>query len=420
MDHYKVIIAVIGVAALGMAWMPAFTKKTGISYALVYMILGAILYTVFREELPVPDPRKNSVYALHLSELVIIVSLMGTGIKIDRPFSFKTWQSPVRLIALAMIACVAIATGLGYLMLSPNMASALLLAAALAPTDPVLASDVQVGPPNEKVRFETKFALTAEAGMNDGLAMPFVLLAIAIANVGAPGANNLWHWLGYDLIIRMIIGLVSGHLIGRLLGYIVFRVSDKFKVLETRDGFVGLSLTLMVYGITELLHGYGFVAVFVAALTLRHYESGHQYHSRLHAFTDQTERIILAIVLILFGGSLFSGVLDALNWKMVMFSVLFLFFLRPLTSYLSLMPCKIHSREKWVISFYGIRGMGSIYYLCFATQEAHFAYANELWATVMFTILLSIIVHGLTATTVMKRMEERFAHDIKKHEYQNS
>lgn len=413
MDHYKVIIAVIGIAALGMAWMPAFTKKTGISYALIYLILGAVVYAVFKDELPVPDPRKNSDYALHLSELVIIISLMGTGIKIDRPLSFKKWQSPLRLVTIGMVACIAIAGALGYALLSPNLASALLLAAALAPTDPVLASDVQVGPPNEKTRFETKFALTAEAGMNDGLAFPFVLLAIALDKVADPGPGNLWHWLGYDFLLRMVVGIVVGHLIGRLLGYIIFRVSDQYKSLETRDGFVGLSLTLLVYGVTELLHGYGFMAVFISALTLRNYESGHHYHSRLHAFTDQTERIMLAIVLILFGGSLFSGVLDALNWKMVMFSILFVFFIRPLTSYLSLAPSKIHSREKWVISFYGIRGMGSIFYLCYALKEARFTYADELWATVTFTILLSIVVHGLTATRVMAYMEERFAREIK-------
>jgi NhaP-type Na+/H+ or K+/H+ antiporter len=414
MDHYNIIIAVVGIAALGMAWMPAFTKITGISYALIYLLLGVGIYAFLHNDLPRADPRTNSSYALHLSELVIIVSLMGTGIKIDRPFSLKSWQSPIRLIALAMVACIGIAAILGYAIFSPNIASALLLAAALAPTDPVLASDVQVGPPNEETRFETKFALTAEAGMNDGLALPFVLLAIALTQTGNAGALGLWHWLGYDFLFRMAIGLVTGFVIGRLLGYILFRISEQHKVLETRDGFVGLSLTLLVYGVTELLHGYGFVAVFVSALTLRHYESDHQYHSRLHAFTDQTERIILAIVLILFGGSLFSGILDVLSWKMVMFSFIFLFFIRPLTSYISLMPCQIHSHEKWVISFYGIRGMGSIYYLCFAAQKAHFPYINEIWATVTFTILLSIVVHGLTATTVMKKLEARFAKPIKK------
>lgn len=413
MDQYIVIISVIGVAALGMAWMPAFTKRTGISYALLYTLTGVLIYLAFPHVLPPADARKNLTYTGHLTELVVIISLMGTAIKIDRPLKWNSWQSPLRLVTIGMIGCIGIASMLGYVFFSLDIASALLLGAALAPTDPVLASDVQVGPPNEKVRFETKFALTAEAGMNDSLAFPFVLLAIALCTMAGKGSAHLWEWLGYDVLLRMVVGLVVGYLIGKVLGYIIFTVSDKFDALETRDGFVALSLTLMVYGITELLHGYGFMAVFVAGLTLRNYEVGHNYHDKLHAFTDQSERIMLAIVLILFGGSLLSGVLSGLTWPMVIFSFIFLFVIRPLTSYLSLNACKqVHTREKWAISFFGIRGMGSVYYLAYAFKEAHFPYADKLWTIVTFTILLSIVVHGLTATRVMRYMEARFANDI--------
>lgn len=413
MDQYVVIISVIGIAALGMAWMPAFTERTRISYAIIYTLVGVLIYLCFPHLLPDADLRKHNTYVRHLTELVVIISLMGTAIKIDRPFNWKTWQSPIRLVTLAMLVCIAVSAVLGYALFNLSVASALLLGAALAPTDPVLASDVQVGPPHEKVKFETKFALTAEAGMNDGLALPFVLLAITLCKMATTGEGSVWEWLSFEFIVRMALGLVIGYLVGKLVGYIVFTLGDKFKLLETRDGFVALSITLMVYGITELVHGYGFIAVFVAGLTLRNYELGHKYHAKLHSFTDQTERIVLAIVLILFGGSLVSGVLNDLTWPMVGFSILFLFVIRPLTSFLSLTSCQLHSREKWVISFYGIRGMGSIYYLAYAFKEAEFPYSDKLWTIVTFTILLSLVVHGLTATYVMKRMEARFANEIK-------
>ena len=410
MDQYIIIISVIGIAALGMAWMPAFTKRTNISYAILYTLGGLIIYLLFPHLLPPAYPQKSLTYTMHLTELVVIISLMGTAIKIDRPLKWKSWQSPLRLVTIGMVGCIAIAGLLGYAFFNLNVASALLLGAALAPTDPVLASDVQVGPPNEKVKFETKFALTAEAGMNDSLAFPFVLLAITLCNVGTKSEVNLWEWIGYNVLLRMVVGLVIGYLIGKLLGYVIFTMSDKFNVLETRDGFVALSLTLMVYGIAELLHGYGFVAVFVAGLTLRNYEVGHKYHDKLHAFTDQSERIMLAIVLVLFGGSLANGALSGLTWPMVVFSLMFILIVRPLTSYLSLMACKqVHSAEKWVISFFGIRGMGSLYYLAYAMKEAKFPHAEELWTIVTFIILLSILIHGLTATRVMKYMEARFA-----------
>jgi NhaP-type Na+/H+ or K+/H+ antiporter len=413
MDQYIVIISVIGIAALGMAWMPSLSQRTGISYAIIYTLVGVLIYWAFPHLLPNADPRTHGSYTRHLTELVVIISIMGTAIKIDRPLSWKSWQSPIRLVTIAMVACIGVAALLGYAFFSMDVASALLLGAVLAPTDPVLASDVQVGPPNENIRFETKFALTAEAGMNDGLAFPFVLLAITLSHMMFKGEGSILEWFTYEVLIRMAVGLVVGYIIGRLLGYMIFTMGDKFKWLETRDGFVALSLTLMVYGLAELAHGYGFIAVFVAGLTLRNYESTHHYHDKLHAFADQTERIMVAIVLILFGGSLVSGVLDGLTWPMVMFSILFLFVVRPLSSFLSLAPCQLHSREKWVISFFGIRGMGSIYYLSYAFKEADFPFANQLWTIVSFTILLSIIVHGLTATTVMKRMEERFAKEIK-------
>jgi NhaP-type Na+/H+ or K+/H+ antiporter len=412
MDQYIVIISVIGLAALGMAWMPSVTERTGVSYAIIYTLAGVLLYWAFPHLLPDADLRKHQSYTLHLTEMVVIISLMGTGIKIDRPFKWKTWQSPLRLIVLAMLGCIGVAALLGYAFFNIGVASALLLGAVLAPTDPVLASDVQVGPPNEKVYFETKFALTAEAGMNDGLAFPFVYLAITLCHIATNGQGSLWEWVGYALLFKIAVGLLVGYLLGRLLGYLVLNKGNKFKLLQTRDGFVALSLTLMVYGITELCHGYGFIAVFVAGLTLRHYERQHNYHDELHSFTDQTERILLAIVLILFGGSLVSGVLDGLTWRMVMFSVLFLLIIRPLSGYLSLKACQIHSREKWVIGFFGIRGMGSIYYLSYAFKEAQFPHADQLWTIVSFTILLSIIIHGLTATTVMSKMEKRFAKEI--------
>ncbi|WP_342647860.1 sodium:proton antiporter [Mucilaginibacter sp. CSA2-8R] len=414
MDHYVVVISVIGIAALGMAWMPSVTKRTGVSYAIIYVLAGVLLYLAFPHLLPAADPRKDESHTMHITELVIIVSLMGTGIKIDRPFKYASWKSPIRLVTIGMISCIGLATLTSFYFFNLDIASALLIGAALAPTDPVLASDVQVGPPNQNERFETKFALTAEAGLNDAFAFPFVLLAITLSNLPFKGTDSLWEWVEHALLLKVVIGLAIGYLLGQLLGYIVFTMGDRMKILETHDGFVALSLTLMVYGVTELAHGYGFLAVFVAGTALRNYELGHHLHSKLHAFTDQTERILVAIVLILFGGSLTTGVLQNLTWPMVTFSVLFLFVLRPLTSFLSLAGINMHSKERWVISFFGIRGLGSIYYLAYALKETQFPYADQIWTAVTFTILLSIVVHGLTATQVMKYMEARFAKELVK------
>ena len=339
MDIYIITLTIVGLAALGMAWMPIISKKTGISYAIWYVLAGFLLYACF-DFFPNPDPLRNENFTVHITELVVIISLMGTGLKIDERFSFKRWAVPFRLVTITMLLTIAIIAFLSMQILGFNLSSAILLGAVLAPTDPVLASDVQVGPPLEKEKNDVRFALTAEAGMNDGMAFPFVWLAIVVA-LNSADSSVIGEWLLMDLIYRIIVGVVSGFLIGRLLAWLLFYLPKRKDFEEVRDGFVAISVTLVVYGITELLQGYGFIAVFVAAITIRNYEINHQYHTQLHSFTDQIERILLSIVLILFGGSLATGILDHLNWQMALFGLMFLFLMRPLAGFLGLLGTKL-------------------------------------------------------------------------------
>jgi NhaP-type Na+/H+ or K+/H+ antiporter len=410
-DTYIIIITFVGLAALGMAWMPAISRETGISYSIIYVLLGIVIYVALGRWLPLPDPISQNKDTLHLTEMVVIVSLMGTGLKIDQRFSFKRWAVPFRLVSITMLLSIAIVTGLAMWGFGFNLATALLLGAVLAPTDPVLASDVQVGPPHEEVQDKVKFSLTAEAGMNDGTAFPFTWLAIALA-VADGETIDLNQWTLYYLLYKIVVGVGCGFLIGRVLAYLVFRLPEKRPYLKARDGFVAISATLLVYGLTEMAKGYGFIAVFVAAVTLRNFELGHHYHRKLHDFTDQIERILIAVVLVLFGGSLVSGILAKLTLPMALFSVAFVLAIRPLTALAGLIGTRLHIKEKLAISFFGIKGMGSFYYLAFALEERFFAKNEELWAICAFTVLLSILVHGLTATPVMKRLETQFSEKV--------
>jgi len=410
MEHYLIILTIIGVGAMGMAWMPAFTAKTKISYSIIYLLLGMALYSVF-DFLPAPSPKKYPVATLHLTELVLIVSLMCSGLKIDQKFSFRTWHIPLRLVTITMLICIAAVTAIGILYFNMPVASALLLAAVLSPTDPVLATDVQVGDPNEEDRDNAKFSLTAEAGFNDGMAFPFVWLAIAIAMYAGGSEAFIFNWAGKHLFYQISVGLLSGFLLGRLLAYILFTLSKRFETMATQDGFVSVAITLSVYGITEMLHGYGFVAVFVAALTLRGYERKHKYHNRLHAFSDQIERILVAIMLILFGGSIVRGILGSLTWPMAAFGMVFIFVIRPVAGFIGLIGTRLRIQEKLVISFFGIRGIGSVYYLAFAFGTTFFKNQDQLWSIVAFIILISIGIHGLTAGFTFKKLEEVLPED---------
>lgn len=405
MGHYLVILTIIGAGILGMAWMPAFTAKTKISYSIIYLLFGMILYSLF-DFLPAPDPKKYNGLTLHLTELVLIVSLMCTGLKIDQQFSFRTWGIPFRLVTITMFLCIAAVTVIGIIYFNMPLASALLLAAVLSPTDPVLATDVQVGDPNEKDRDNAKFSLTAEAGFNDGMAFPFVWLAISIAMFSAGNEAFVFAWAWKHVFYQILAGLLSGFLLGKLLAYILFTLSRKFEAMATQDGFVSIAVTLIVYGITEMIHGYGFIAVFIAALTLRGYERGHKYHNRLHAFSDQIERILVAIMLILFGGSLVRGIMNGLTWPMAAFGIAFIFVIRPVAGLIGLIGTRLKIQEKLVISFFGIRGMGSLYYLAFAFGTTFFKQQDQLWSIVAFIILISIGIHGITAGFTFKKLEE--------------
>jgi NhaP-type Na+/H+ or K+/H+ antiporter len=399
----------IGIASLGMAWMPSLTEKTKISYAIIYVALGALLYAVI-PALPTANPLEHKELTLHLTELVVIVSIMGTGLKIDEPFSFKTWLVPFRLVTITMLLSIAAVACATWYFFDLNPATAILLGAVLAPTDPVLASDVQVGPPLDDEKDNTRFTLTAEAGMNDGMAFPFTWLALALAAATGTIQERLWSWVWMDLLYRLAAGILIGYAMGKLLAYLVIYLPEKKNFVVIRDGFVGIAVTLAVYGITELFHGYGFIAVFITAITLRNSEMGHKYHRNLHSFTDQVEKVLVAIVLILLGGAVVSGILKPLTLNWMLFGLLFLFIIRPLTALLSMIGTPYHAKEKVAISFFGIRGIGSFFYLAFALNETNFDNPTELWAVVAFIVLASIFIHGISASTVIRSLSGKYPH----------
>ncbi|MFC6996859.1 cation:proton antiporter [Rufibacter roseus] len=406
MDLYLIIFIIIGAAALAMAWLPTWLERFSFSYSILFVVVGLLLY-LLPINLPEPDPLRENEIVVRLSEFCVIVTLMGTGIKINRRFSLKNWSVPFRLVSWTMLICIGAMVMMGWWVLGLSLASALLLGAAMAPTDPVLAADVQVGPPSDEVEDHARFSLTAEAGLNDGMAFPFTWLAVAVALQGTDPSNWLGEWLWYDLLYRIVVGVGVGYLMGRLLAYLVFRLPKKSHFPETHDGFVAISATLLVYGLTEMVHGYGFMAVFFTGLTIKNYEKNYDYHRELHDFTDQIERMVVVVILILFGGSLARGLLDSLTWQGAAVGIGLLLVVRPLAGMVALWGTKISFTEKWVISFFGIRGIGSIFYLSFGLEQAHFAEPDEIWAVAGFIILLSIVMHGVLATPAMEYMDRR-------------
>jgi NhaP-type Na+/H+ or K+/H+ antiporter len=343
-----------------------------------------------------------------LTELIVIVALMGAGLKLNRPLGWRSWITTWRLLGITMPLSIAGIALLGWWLLGLTPAAALLLGAALAPTDPVLASSVQVGPPREEHEDEVRFTLTAEAGLNDGLAFPFVNLAIAFALHDAEFGPWTAEWFAVDVLWKLAAGVGMGVLVGQALGYVIFHHVERSPMPEAGDSLVALGITLVAYGLTELAHGYGFLAVFVAALALRRQERSHHYRSRLHEFAEQIERLFMMVLLVLFGGAVAGGLLAPLTWVDAAVALLFLLVVRPVAGLIGLVGSGQPLDERAAIAFFGIRGVGSFYYLAHAYNAAPFGGAEFVFAVVGFVVLVSIGLHGVTSTPVMRRLERRW------------
>ena len=406
MDPYKLMLALAGLALIGAAWLPHLLKRQPLTFPIVYVAIGIGLYSL-PLQLPDPDPLQYSLVTERLTELVVLVALVGAGLRIDTPFGWRRWSVTWRLLGLTMPLCILAGVLLGLYWLGLGLASALLLGAVLAPTDPVLAADVQVGAPGEGEEDDVRFGLTSEAGLNDGFAFPFVWLAIAVAGVaaGTGGPDWLTDWLWRDVAWRVAGGLLIGWLVGYGLMHLIFRTRRVNNLAHTSDGLTALAITLFVYGLAELLHVYGFLAVFVAAVVIRHYERSHRYHGTLNLFAEQCERLLTAMLLILLGGAVAIGILGPLHWVDIAFAFVFVLLVRPMSGFVALARSPLPARERWMISLFGVRGMGSFYYLAFAVNHGEFDQHPRLWAIVTLVVLISILLHGVSGDGAMARLD---------------
>ncbi|MGH8086487.1 MAG: cation:proton antiporter [Lysobacter sp.] len=406
MDPYKLLLALTGLALIGATWLPHLLKRHPVTFPMVYVTLGIVLYAL-PLQLPDPDPFQYRLATERLTELVVLVALVGAGLRLDTPFGWRRWSVTWRLLAITMPLCIVASAWLGQHLLGLGLASALLLGAVLAPTDPVLAADVQVGGPEEGEEDAVRFSLTSEAGLNDGLAFPFVWLAIAVAALTSGTAEPNWFvgWLWRDVAWRVVGGVLVGWVVGYGLMHLIFRARSQHSLSRTSDGLAALAITLFVYGLAELCHVYGFLAVFVAAVVIRQHERSHRYHGTLNLFAEQCERLLTALLLILLGGTVAIGVLGPLQLVDIAFAFAFVLLVRPLAGALALVRTPLPGRERWMISVFGIRGMGSFYYLAFALNHGRFDQYPRLWAIVTLVVLMSIALHGVFATGAMARLD---------------
>lgn len=419
------LVYLVGGASLLLAVvLPGLLSRWAVSAPMVLVGVGMLIgVTPLPDGLPL-DVDENRAAIEHVAELAVLIALMGVGLALDRPLqplrreSWRSWAPTWRLLAVTMPLSIAAVALLGWWAgLAP--AAAVLLGAVLAPTDPVLASDVQVAGPqtgdHEVMETdEVRFTLTSEAGLNDGLTFPFVYLAILMATEGAVSGWAL-EWVGWYLVAKVAIGVVAGVAVGAGLARLAFwSRNPALRLAERGEPLLALAALVSAYGVGEVVGGYGFLSVFACAMTFRSAERSHDYHAAMHEVVERLERLVTLIVLLLLGVALTRGLLAGLDWRGVSIGLALILVVRPVAGYVALAPWArppadiggLTRAEQGAAAFFGVRGVGSIFYLAYGLGEAEITDADWMWSTVAFTVIASVLIHGVLSTPVMRRLEE--------------
>lgn len=403
-------------------------SKSPFTSAMVYLGFGLLLGpTVFN--LLDFDPMMQSGLLEVLTEIAVLISLFSAGIKMPVPFKLRHWDAPLRLAWISMTLTVAMVAAFSFFILGLPLGAGILLGGILAPTDPVLATDVQVRHAGDKD--ELRFTLTCEAGMNDGSAFPFVFLGLAMLGLGEDVGAYHWRWFAVDVLWASGAAIVIGYLGGSLTARLGWRLRIIQPKHEIMDDLVGLGLIAVVYAVTSLVHAWGFLAVFFAAVALRQTEltlagapkdrqgilepdvakSAVAKTSGTHevpmtvsteslVFKEHLERLSELTLVLLLGGmiSLYEMDWEALGVALFLFCIA-----RPVSVFLGLAGSDTSLRLRSMTAWFGVRGIGSIYYLMYAIQHG---LAPDLAARLthisLFVIMLSILVHGLSVKPLME------------------
>ena len=424
--YFSIWAVVIGALLIIMALSSTLLKRLPLSTAMLYLFAGVVLGPI-GWELMSPDPFLFSASIERMTEIALLISLFAAGLKLGLPLSNKHWRIPISLAFVSMTLSVLFSTALGVYGLGLSLGAAILLGAIIAPTDPILASDVQVE--NATDRDRLRFSLTGEGALNDGAAFPFVLLGLGLLGLHNLGVGG-WRWVLIDVLWAISAGILIGALLGKLIGKLVVYLRSQHKESIGLDEFLALGLIGLSYGAATLLHASGFLAVFAAGLALQRVkepqltvgktmevtlvldnseaqlaaatdpEHASAYMMQaVRGFNEQLERIGEVAVVLVMGAML---AFTNLTPSIIVFVVLFFILIRPVSVWIGLLGAPVSQDQRMLMSWFGIRGIGSIYYLMYAINHGlPFELAEPIVAITLATVTVSIVLHGISVTPLM-------------------
>lgn len=418
----------VGGLLLARGLTASLIRPLPVTPAIIYLAMGLLVGPTVLNLFHF-NPLKESALLEVLTEVVVLISLFSAGAKMPSPISFAQWRAPILLASVSMVVTVGMVAAFAYSLLGMPLGAAVLLGAILAPTDPVLATDVQTRHPGD--RDQLRFTLTCEAGMNDGSAFPFVMLGLGLLGLHELGDLGL-RWILVDVLWATVAGIAIGLLTGKALAHVARKLRGISPRHELLDNFLGLGLIGVAYGLSELLQAWGFLAVFFAAVSLRQAEvklagpdlvQAHDLPTyKLETetenatpesdaaptvsggsliFKEHLERLSEMLLVLLIGGTLF---LDSWSWRAVGLALFLFVVARPVSSFFGTLGTGATWQMRGMVGWFGVRGIGSLYYLMYAIQHGvPEDLALELVSLTLITVALSILAHGISVKPMMSR-----------------
>ena len=419
----------VGGLLLARGLTASLLQRLPVTPAIVYLIVGLLVGPTVLNLFHF-NPLKESALLEVLTEVVVLISLFSAGVKMPAPISLARWRAPILLASVSMTVSVGLVAAIAYLLLGLSPGAAVLLGAILAPTDPVLATDVQSRHPGD--RDPLRFTLTCEAGMNDGSTFPFVMLGLGLLGLHELGEHGL-RWVLLDVLWATVAGIAIGLLSGAVLARVARKLRGNPPRHELMDNFLGLGLIGVVYGLSVLIDAWGFLAVFFAAVSLRQSElnlagadvdrpNHPPAHSRIEPetgnvvpeiapaptvsggsliFKEHLERLSEMMLVLLIGGTLF---VDSWSWRAVGLALFLFVVARPVSVLIGFIGTGTSWQIRGMSGWFGVRGIGSVYYLMYAIQHGiHEDLAVDLISLTLIAVTLSILVHGISVKPLMTR-----------------
>ncbi len=439
---------IVGTLLIAKTLVGSFLSRLPLSAAMAYLGVGMAIGPLGMGLIRL-DAIKNVVLLERLTEIAVLISLFTSGLKLELPLKDRRWRIPLQLASVSMVVTVGAITAVGVFVMGLSLGASVLLGAILAPTDPVLASDVQVANPGDRDRL--RFGLTGEGGLNDGTAFPFIMLGLGLLGLHALGDNSGfmgitgftgWRWWAVDVVWAVFGGLGLGYALGALVGRAIIYLRTRHLEALGSDEFIALGLIALTYGLALLSLTYGFLAVFAAGLALRRIDTAsstpleksgpapgvrdseksalsegdreatgadapahlmqevQRFNTQLESFAEVG--IVLAV------GVLLATV--QFRVEVLWFVPLLFLVIRPAAVAVGLVGTPVRGSQRRLMAWFGIRGIGSLYYLFYAiSHEIEPALAQRLLSITVAVVTASVIAHGLSVTPLMRRYEDKKA-----------